>query len=87
MQRRSFLRNSGLAAASAAVPLQSPAQIGNQPAMKITEIQTFLVGSTRGEQGGTGNIRGRNWIYVKVMTDQGIHGIGKPTPADPTRPR
>ena len=45
--------------------------------MKITEIKAFLVGSTRGEQGGTGNISGRNWVYVKILTDQGIHGIGE----------
>ena len=77
MQRRSFLRHGGLAAATAAVPFQAPAQIGNQPSMKITEIKTFLVGSTRGEQGGTGNISGRNWVYVKILTDQGIHGIGE----------
>ena len=39
-------------------------KIGNTPAMKITDIQTFLVGA------GT-----RNWIYVKVLTDQGIHEV------------
>lgn len=34
--------------------------------MKITGIHTFLVGAG-----------GRNWIFVKVETDQGIHGIGE----------
>src|SRR5688572_30719673 len=33
-------------------------KIGNMPAMKITDIKTFLVGAG-----------GRNWIYVKVLTD------------------
>src|SRR5688572_31657957 len=41
-------------------------KIGNMPAMKITDIKTFLVGAG-----------GRNWIYVKVLTDQGIFGIGE----------
>jgi hypothetical protein len=36
-------------------------KIGNTPAMKITDIKTFLVGAG-----------GRNWVYVKVLTDQGI---------------
>ena len=37
-------------------------KIGNTPAMKITDIKTFLVGAG-----------GRNWVYVKVLTDQGIY--------------
>jgi galactonate dehydratase len=41
-------------------------KIGNTPPMKITGIKTFVVGSG-----------GRNWIYVKVSTDQGLHGIGE----------
>ena len=47
-------------------------KIGNMPAMKITDIKTFLVGAG-----------GRNWIYVKVLTDQGIHGIGEAYSAGP----
>src|SRR5262245_54933541 len=47
-------------------------RIGNTPAMKITDIKTFLVG------GG-----GRNWVYVKVLTDQGIFGIGEAYSAGP----
>jgi galactonate dehydratase len=47
-------------------------KIGNTPAMKITDIKTFLVG------GG-----GRNWVYVKVLTDQGIFGIGEAYSAGP----
>src|SRR5207248_4551497 len=47
-------------------------KIGNTPAMKITDIKTFLVG------GG-----GRNWVYVKILTDQGIYGIGEAYSAGP----
>jgi galactonate dehydratase len=47
-------------------------KIGNMPAMKITDIKTFLVGAG-----------GRNWVYVKVLTDQGIHGIGEAYSAGP----
>ncbi|GHT56937.1 galactonate dehydratase [Spirochaetia bacterium] len=34
--------------------------------MKITEIKTFLVAAER-----------QNWLFVKVMTDEGIHGWGE----------
>jgi hypothetical protein len=47
-------------------------KIGNTPAMKITDIKTFLVGAG-----------GRNWIYVKVLTDQGMFGIGEAYSAGP----
>ena len=47
-------------------------KIGNTGAMKITDIKTFLVG------GG-----GRNWVYVKILTDQGIYGIGEAYSAGP----
>ena len=47
-------------------------RIGNTPAMKITDIRTFLVGAG-----------GRNWVYVKVLTDQGIYGIGEAYSAGP----
>src|SRR5215472_955419 len=47
-------------------------KIGNTPAMKITEIKTFLVGAG-----------GRNWVYVKILTDQGIYGIGEAYSAGP----
>ena len=35
--------------------------------MKVTEVKTFLVhpGS------------GKNWLFVKVVTDSGIHGWGE----------
>ena len=70
MKRRQFLRDAGVATAAAApmaaAPFQAPAPMGDQPAIKITDIKTFLVWSG-----------GRNWIYVKVLTDQGIEGIGE----------
>jgi galactonate dehydratase len=47
-------------------------KIGNTPAMKITDIKTFLVGAEN-----------RNWVYVKVLTDQGIYGIGEAYSAGP----
>ena len=40
--------------------------------MKITDIKTFLVGAG-----------GRNWVYVKILTDQGIYGIGEAYSAGP----
>jgi len=63
MKRREFLTTP----AAAAVPvLAAPAQVGTRPAIKITDIKSFLVGAG-----------GRNWVFVKVETDQGIHGIGE----------
>lgn len=50
------------------------AQVGNQPAMKITDIKAFLVRTVPVSENQPG---GRNWVIVKVETDQGIHGIGE----------
>ena len=36
--------------------------------MKITEIETFAVGAGW-----------KNWLFVKVHTDAGIHGVGEGT--------
>ncbi len=80
MQRRTFLSQAGLggAVAASAAPLVS-GPVGEQPAIKITDIETFLVGTTpRSDPSGiAGTIGGRNWVYVKVRTDQGIDGIGE----------
>ncbi len=62
MKRREFLSS----AAMVAPVLAAPAQVGERPAMKITDIKTFLVG-----------VGGRNLVFVKVETDQGIHGVGE----------
>lgn len=58
---------------------QAPAPMGDKPAIAITDIQTFLVGTTRAENttGNSANISGRTWVYVKISTDQGIHGWGE----------
>jgi galactonate dehydratase len=42
--------------------------------MKITDIKTFLVDAT--PPGGWGG-GGRNWLFVKVETDEGISGVGE----------
>ncbi|MEZ5400469.1 MAG: galactonate dehydratase [Bryobacteraceae bacterium] len=62
MKRREFLSHS---AAAPMLQVSSP-QVGTRPAIKITDIKTFLVG-----------VGGRNLCFVKVLTDQGIHGIGE----------
>ncbi|MBK5293745.1 MAG: mandelate racemase/muconate lactonizing enzyme family protein [Acidobacteriia bacterium] len=98
MKRRSFLGGAGLAAAARfAVAQEAPAgprggrglrggaggrqgglqpldggKIGNTGPMKITDIKTFLVGAG-----------GRNWVYVKILTDQGLYGIGEAYSAGP----
>ncbi len=70
MKRRRFLTGAGLASAalplSAAPMLQAPARMGDSGALKIRDIKTFLVWSGS-----------RNWLYVKVETEQGISGIGE----------
>jgi galactonate dehydratase len=55
--------------------------------MKITEVETFLmqVGGPRRADGATpavpaegGNFGGsRNWPFVRIQTDEGIHGVGE----------
>src|SRR5262247_2862965 len=68
MRRREFLGKAAIPAIPmAAAPfLQTAPQIGTRPAIKITDIKTFLVG-----------LGSRNLLFVKVETDQGIHGIGE----------
>lgn len=68
MRRRHFLMTTGLiagAGAGAAAEAQPPAQASGRPEIRITDIKTFLVGL------------GRNYLFVKVETNQGIHGIGE----------
>ena len=72
MKRREFLAGSGAPLLAAAMPQAaqrsslSIGPVGTRPAIKITDIKTFMVGAG-----------GRNYIFVKVLTDQGIHGIGE----------
>jgi galactonate dehydratase len=63
MNRRSFLAQP---AAGAAAPFLQASQTGTRPNLKITGIQTFLTGAGS-----------RNFVFVKVLTDQGLHGIGE----------
>src|SRR5713226_2781951 len=83
MKRRAFLWGGGLMALSPylgrsqqkrAEGLQPKdgGRVGDKPALKITDIKTFLIGAG-----------GRNWLYVKVLTDQGIFGIGEAYSAGP----
>ena len=43
--------------------------------MRIAEVKTFLVGANRSNT--TERPRGRNWVFVKITTDTGIHGVGE----------
>ena len=61
MNRRRFL-----AQPAAAAPFLQAAQTGTKPNLKITDIRTYLA--------GVGN---RNFVFVKVMTDQGLDGVGE----------
>lgn len=65
MKRRDFFETAMVTQLGAA-PLLQAAQVGTRPAMKITDIKMWLVG-----------VGGRNLCFVKVETDQGIHGIGE----------
>src|SRR5579862_2843212 len=73
MNRRDFI--SGTAAVG--IPFQtalaqtSPPRYTGKPELKITDVQAFLVNA------------GRNYVYVKVSTDQGIHGWGEAYSAGP----
>lgn len=42
--------------------------------MKITDIKTFLVDANVKNSRGW---RSRNWLFIKVFTDEGIYGVGE----------
>src|SRR5260370_36418432 len=68
MKRRDFLAQGGaigLPLQAQAMSQSSPRYTG-KPALKITDIQSFLV-----------NAGGRNLCFVKVLTDAGIFGFGE----------
>ncbi len=72
MDRRDFLRGTAVGIPLQAAAMQVPApQYTGKPELKITDIQAFLV-----------NV-GHNYVYVKVSTDQGIHGWGEAYPGGP----
>jgi galactonate dehydratase len=70
MRRRHFLMTTGLAAGAAA-SAQAPNRA--RPEIRITDVKTFLVGI------------GRSLVFVKVETDQGLHGIGEAYSCGPDR--
>ena len=74
MNRRDFLAGGslvGLPFQAAAMPqAPAPAYTG-KPALKITDVQAFIVNA------------GRNYVYVKVSTDAGLHGWGEAYSAGP----
>ena len=41
--------------------------------MKITEIKTYLMQAAKGDDAWSQ----RNWLFVKVITDEGIYGVGR----------
>ena len=45
--------------------------------MKITEIKTYLMHAGRVTDSGSGGWTARNWLFVKIFTDEGIYGVGE----------
>ncbi len=45
--------------------------------MKITDVKTYLVNAN--DEGSSMNTRprGRNWLFVKLFTDEGVTGVGE----------
>src|SRR5690348_16462607 len=54
-----------------------------RPTMKITEIKTFLMqagspSDSAWASDGKGHQTGsRNWLFLKVYTDEGVYGVGE----------
>jgi len=73
MNRRNFISGAavGIPFQAAAMAQTPPPQYTGKPALKITDVQAFIVNA------------GRNYVYVKVSTDQGIHGWGEAYSAGP----
>jgi galactonate dehydratase len=64
--RRGMIQTvAGALAANELMPLSAAGEVGR---MKITELKTFVVGNPW-----------KNWIFVKVNTDQGLVGWGEAT--------
>jgi galactonate dehydratase len=63
MKRRDFLIQTGVASL---LPGEAQPAKAGRPDLQITDIKTYLV--------GVGN---RNLLFIKVETNQGIHGIGE----------
>lgn len=43
--------------------------------MKITEIKTYLINANDSKRAE--RPRGRNWVFCKIMTDEGLYGVGE----------
>lgn len=73
MNRRDFISTGALAGLplEGAATQQNPPRYTGKPELKITDVQAFLVNA------------GRTYVYVKVSTDQGIHGWGEAYSAGP----
>ena len=73
MNRRDFLAGTtvGIPFQAAVAQQVPPPRYTGRPELKITDVQAFLVNA------------GRNYVYVKVSTDQGIHGWGEAYSAGP----
>jgi galactonate dehydratase len=73
MNRRDFVSGAavGIPFQAAALAQTPPPRYTGKPELKITDVQAFLVNA------------GRNYVYVKVSTDQGIHGWGEAYSAGP----
>ena len=67
MKRRDFLARAGVTGlpVQAFALQQNPPRYSGKPALRITDVDARLVGM------------GRNDCFVKVQTDQGIHGFGE----------
>src|SRR4026207_2049860 len=66
MLRRDFLVETGIAPWIAAIGAPGARPAEGRSDIAITDIKTFVVG-----------IGSRNLVFVKVETNQGIHGIGE----------
>ena len=44
--------------------------------MKITDVKTYLV-NANGDARWTTRPRGRNWLFIKILTDEGVTGVGE----------
>jgi len=74
MNRRSFLAGTAASVsfqAAASAQQIPPPRYAGKPELKITDVQASIVNA------------GRNYVYVKVSTDQGIHGWGEAYSAGP----
>ncbi len=45
--------------------------------MKITDVKAYLVNANGEGVTRTTRPRGRNWLFVKVFTDEGVTGVGE----------